>query len=79
MEFVTSYSQGDYTPFPDLCKFVVDYLRHDRIIISLDGPGHNVIKIKPPLVFGMKEANRLLFSIRSALERARDEHVFDDG
>ncbi len=55
-------------PDANLCKFVVDYLRFaHRIIISRDGPAHNVIKIKPPLVFGRPEADKLVSSIRSEL------------
>ncbi len=62
------YDDQQIMPDADLCKFVVDYLRFaDRIIISRDGPDHNVMKIKPPLVFGRSEADRLVTSIRSAL------------
>ena len=72
VEFVVS-RENDLTPDADLCKFVVDFLRFDRVIISRDGPDHNVIKIKPPLVFGKEEADKLIGSIRSALEVAKKE------
>ena len=31
-----------------------------RLLLSTDGPYDNVIKIKPPMVFGHAEAHRLL-------------------
>ena len=40
VEFVLS-RKNDLTPDADLCKFVVDFLRYQRIIISRDGPYHN--------------------------------------
>jgi 4-aminobutyrate aminotransferase-like enzyme len=77
LEFVYSVSMNDLTPFAELCKFVVDYLRFDRVLISRDGPDHNVIKIKPPLVFGKKEADLLLNSLRSALVDASHCKAFE--
>jgi ethanolamine-phosphate phospho-lyase len=77
LEFVYSVSRNDLTPFAELCKFVVDYLRFDRVLISRDGPDHNVIKIKPPLVFGKKEADLLLNSLRSALVDASHCRAFE--
>jgi len=40
VEFVLS-RKNDLRPDADLCKFVVDFLRYQRIIISRDGPDHN--------------------------------------
>jgi 4-aminobutyrate aminotransferase-like enzyme len=31
-----------------------------RVLLSTDGPADNVIKIKPPLVFGPAEVDRLV-------------------
>jgi len=78
VELVHSRTKSDFTPFADLCKFVVDYLRYDRIIISRDEPDHNVIKIKPPLVFGKQEADALLHSLSSALDCAIREQAFEE-
>ncbi len=77
VELNYSISKNDMTPFAELCKFIVDYLRYDGVIISRDGPDHNVLKIKPPLVFGFKEADVLLQSIRSALIEARNCEAFE--
>ena len=34
-------------------------MREHGVLLSTDGPLHNVIKIKPPLPFGEAEADRL--------------------
>lgn len=39
------------TPAPDATSFVCNRLRELGILVSVDGPRHNVLKIKPPLVF----------------------------
>ena len=31
-----------------------------RVLLSTDGPDHNVIKMKPPLCFGEEDAARVL-------------------
>jgi 4-aminobutyrate aminotransferase-like enzyme len=35
---------------------IVERMKERGILLSTDGPFHNVIKIKPPLVFSMKNA-----------------------
>jgi 4-aminobutyrate aminotransferase-like enzyme len=35
-------------------------MKDRRILLSTDGPMHNVIKIKPPLVFSRADADLLL-------------------
>ena len=72
VEFVVSRENHDLTPDAEICKFVVDFLRLNRILISRDGPHNNVIKIKPPLVFGVSEADKLVDAIRAALEAERE-------
>ncbi len=63
-------------PYGTLCKFVVDYLRFSNIVISRDGPDENVIKIKPPMVFGEKEADKLVMGIKKALKAAKASGQF---
>lgn len=64
-------------PHGALCKFVVDYLRFSNIVISRDGPDENVIKIKPPMVFGVKEAELLINGIKNALRDAKASGKFE--
>ena len=39
---------------------VVNRMRDRGVLVSTDGPFHNVIKIKPPLVFTTADADRLV-------------------
>ncbi|MGW8268774.1 MAG: aminotransferase class III-fold pyridoxal phosphate-dependent enzyme, partial [Longimicrobiales bacterium] len=43
-------------------------LREHRLLLSTDGPQHNVLKIKPPLVFTRADANRLVETMARILE-----------
>jgi 4-aminobutyrate aminotransferase-like enzyme len=46
---------------------VVDGLRRRGILSSTDGPQDNVLKIKPPMVFGPDEADLFLAETEAAL------------
>ncbi len=46
---------------------LVDQMKAAGILLSTDGPLHNVIKIKPPLVFGIEHADLLLEQLDRAL------------
>jgi 4-aminobutyrate aminotransferase-like enzyme/Ser/Thr protein kinase RdoA (MazF antagonist) len=41
-------------------SFVVNRLREEGILIGTDGPHHNVLKIRPPMPFGIADAGRLV-------------------
>jgi 4-aminobutyrate aminotransferase-like enzyme len=45
----------------------VERMKDRGILLSTDGPFHNVIKIKPPLVFSRADADRLLSGLESVL------------
>jgi len=47
---------------------IVERMRDRRILLSVDGPRHSVIKIKPPLVFSQGDAERLLATLEEVLE-----------
>lgn len=63
-------------PHPDLTKFVVDFLKYENVIISRDGPDENVIKLKPPLVFGRKHVEVLVNALERALSAAAESGRF---
>jgi 4-aminobutyrate aminotransferase-like enzyme/Ser/Thr protein kinase RdoA (MazF antagonist) len=44
------FIDGDYRPVPQLVSHIVERMKDHRILMSIDGPYHNVIKIKPPMV-----------------------------
>ena len=47
-------------PAADEADYVVNRMRQHRILLSTDGPLHNVIKIKPPIVFSRENADLLV-------------------
>lgn len=72
IEFVRSNKADNLEPYPELTKFLVDFLRYERVIVSRDGPDENVIKIKPPLVFSKENVDLLVNSLMKALQCAVD-------
>jgi 4-aminobutyrate aminotransferase-like enzyme/Ser/Thr protein kinase RdoA (MazF antagonist) len=47
--------------------YVVERMRDHRILLSTDGPDHNVVKIKPPLQFSAADADRLVATLDGVL------------
>ena len=54
-------------PFPEACGYLVNRARERGVLLSADGPDHNVIKIKPPMVFGEGDARLLLQTLDAVL------------
>jgi 4-aminobutyrate aminotransferase-like enzyme/Ser/Thr protein kinase RdoA (MazF antagonist) len=54
-------------PAKEETKYIVERLRDLGLLISLDGPLHNVLKIKPPLVFTAKNADRFVETLDRVL------------
>ena len=48
------------TPAAFEANIVVNQLKQKGVLISSDGPDHNVLKIKPPLVFNKNNADYFL-------------------
>jgi 4-aminobutyrate aminotransferase-like enzyme/Ser/Thr protein kinase RdoA (MazF antagonist) len=46
---------------------LVNRMKDRGVLLSTDGPRHNVIKVKPPIVFSRAEADRLLERLDGAL------------
>jgi len=55
-------------PAAEETRYVVERLRELGLLISLDGPLHNVLKIKPPLVFTTENADRLVDTLDLVLQ-----------
>lgn len=45
------------------------HMKQAGVLVSTDGPFHNVIKIKPPLCFSKQDANRLVLAFAAALNK----------
>jgi 4-aminobutyrate aminotransferase-like enzyme/Ser/Thr protein kinase RdoA (MazF antagonist) len=56
------------TPAPAHAAHVVERMRDHGILLSTDGPDHNVIKIKPPMVFREEDADRVVATMGRILE-----------
>lgn len=63
------------TPAPAHAAHLVERMRRHGILLSTDGPDHNVIKIKPPLVFDERDAQRLI----QVLDQVLQEDAFQLG
>jgi 4-aminobutyrate aminotransferase-like enzyme/Ser/Thr protein kinase RdoA (MazF antagonist)/murein DD-endopeptidase MepM/ murein hydrolase activator NlpD len=54
-------------PAGDEAGYVTNRMRERGVLVSTDGPLHNVLKIKPPLVFTMEDADQLVATLDQAL------------
>jgi len=57
IEFVKSRETKE--PDDTLAHQIVQHMKDRKFLLSTDGPYHNVIKFKPPMVFGQDEADSL--------------------
>ncbi len=57
------------TPATAAAAEVVERLRARGVLVSTDGPADNVLKLKPPIVFGRDEADVLLGELDEVLSR----------
>jgi 4-aminobutyrate aminotransferase-like enzyme len=55
------------TPARAEAEYVVNRLRDRRILIGTDGPFHNVLKIRPPMPFGVPDAELLASTLDDVL------------
>lgn len=55
-------------PAPEEASYVVNRLRDRGILTGTDGPHHNVIKLRPPLIFSGADADLFLATLDSVLE-----------
>ena len=61
----------DLTPAPDHATYIANRMRDHGILISTDGPLHNVLKLKPPMVFTAADAERLVVTLDKILSEDR--------
>jgi 4-aminobutyrate aminotransferase-like enzyme/Ser/Thr protein kinase RdoA (MazF antagonist) len=65
LEFVSDRSTK--TPSPEIATYVADRAKELGVLLSTDGPDHNVIKIKPPMTFSEHDADRLVSTMDQVL------------
>jgi len=56
------------TPSQKKADYIAKRMKDHKIQMSTDGPDHNVIKIKPPMVFDIGNADRLLRTLKRILD-----------
>src|SRR5262249_23474814 len=54
-------------PAAEEAAYIAERMRDHGILIGTDGPYHNVLKIKPPLVFDAHDADRLVATLDRVL------------
>ncbi|WP_239021913.1 aminotransferase class III-fold pyridoxal phosphate-dependent enzyme [Pontimicrobium aquaticum] len=54
-------------PLASQTDYLSNRMKDHGILMSIDGPDHNVLKIKPPIVFSKENAKELLFYLRKIL------------
>jgi len=54
-------------PAPEQASYIANRMRERGILLSTDGPYHNVLKIKPPLVFTEENADFLVGTLDEIL------------
>ena len=54
-------------PLAEQTDYLANRMKEHGILMSIDGPYHNVLKIKPPIVFSRENAEELLFYLRKIL------------
>ena len=57
----------DLNPLPSQTDYLANRMKDHGILMSIDGPDHNVLKIKPPLVFTKENAQELIHYLRKIL------------
>jgi 4-aminobutyrate aminotransferase-like enzyme len=55
------------TPASREASYVANRARELGVLLSTDGPDHNVLKIKPPMCFGVADANQLCQTLERVL------------
>ncbi|MDI9337570.1 MAG: aminotransferase class III-fold pyridoxal phosphate-dependent enzyme [Alphaproteobacteria bacterium] len=64
-------------PAPQELEWIIENLKNNGILVSSDGPFHNVLKFKPPLVFSKCDAADFIIKFKESLkilEKNRNIH-----
>jgi 4-aminobutyrate aminotransferase-like enzyme/Ser/Thr protein kinase RdoA (MazF antagonist) len=59
--------QESLTPAPNQATYIAERMKQLGILMSTDGPCHNVLKIKPPMVFSRENAGQLVDALATVL------------
>jgi 4-aminobutyrate aminotransferase-like enzyme len=59
----------DGSASPRLARSVINELREAGVLIGSEGPGGNVLKLRPPMCFGPEHADRVAEELEAVLRR----------
>ena len=59
---------SDKNPLEAQTTYLANRMKEHGILMSTDGPNHNVLKIKPPMVFSEENVADLIFYLRKVLK-----------
>ncbi|WP_421693731.1 aminotransferase class III-fold pyridoxal phosphate-dependent enzyme [Aestuariivirga sp.] len=59
--------RNSLAPATEEAGFIANHMRDHGVLISTDGPFDNVLKIKPPMAFGIPEADIMVEALDAAL------------
>jgi 4-aminobutyrate aminotransferase-like enzyme len=55
----------EQNPLSEHASYLANRMKQLGILMSIDGPDHNVLKIKPPVVFSKANAEELLIRLKT--------------
>ena len=58
---------AELNPLAGQTDYLAGRMKDYSILMSTDGPDHNVLKIKPPMIFAKEDARELIFYLRKIL------------
>jgi 4-aminobutyrate aminotransferase-like enzyme/Ser/Thr protein kinase RdoA (MazF antagonist) len=61
-------NDAEKRPLPAQASYLANRMKDFKILMSTDGPDHNVLKIKPPMVFSLENAKELIFRLTQVLQ-----------
>ena len=61
-------SQTTREPAPDHASYIVNRLREEGVLAGTDGPHHNVVKLRPPLIFSESDATYFCETLNRILQ-----------
>ena len=58
----------EMNPLAEKTTYLINRMKEFGILMSSDGPDHNVIKIKPPITFTIENAKEIIFYLQKVFE-----------
>ena len=63
-------------PHTKAAEHILSRMKQEHILLQSDGPHNNVLKLKPPLVFNKKDADRFVDTLDEIMEEIEAMETF---